>query len=125
MQKSQKKLSKGCNQSYEIMYKKDPNFIKQLKPTEPKDLITRFGSILNIDNKYKQIAINAAILADKLGICQDNNPKSIAVGSIYLISQIYKLGYSKRSISELCGTSEVTISHTYTQLYRFRKYIIP
>ena len=120
----EKKLSKGCNQSYEIMFKKDPEFIKKLKPTEPKDLITRFGSILKLDEQYKMIAIKAAILADKLGICQDNNPKSIAVGSIYLVSQIYKLGYSKKMISQLCGTSEVTISHTYTELYRFRKYIM-
>ena len=120
----EKKLSKGCNQSFEIMFKKDPKFLKKIKPTEPKDLITRFSSILKLDEKYKLLAIKASILADKLGICQDNNPKSIAVGTIYLISQLYKLGYTKKNISKLCGTSEVTISHTYTQLYRFRKYII-
>ena len=55
----EKKLSKGCNQSFEIMFKKDPKFLKKIKPTEPKDLITRFCSILKLKDKYKLLAIKA------------------------------------------------------------------
>lgn len=120
----EKKLSRGCNQFIEVMYKKNPRFIKKIRPTEPKDLIIRFGTILNLDIKYQKIAIRATILSDKLGICQNNNPKSIAVGSIYLVSQLYKLGLTKNLISQKCGTSQVTISNTYTQMLKYKKYLI-
>ena len=60
----------------------------------------------------------------KSGICQKNNPKSVAVGVIYLISQIYRLGLSKTMISSKCGTSEVTITNTYMEMYKFRKFIL-
>jgi len=120
----EKKLKKGCNEAFEIMYRKDPNFIKKIKPTEPKDLIARFSAFLGIDNEYKNKAIHASIIADKIGICQKNNAKSIAVGAIYLISQIYKLGLTKKLISQKCGTSEVTIYNTYMEMYRFREYLL-
>lgn len=120
-----KKLSKGCNQFTEMMYAKNPDFIKRIKPTNANDCIKRFSVILSFPEKYKKISLNAAILADKLGICQDNNPKSVAVGCIYLVSQVYQLGYTKKEIAKGCKTSEVTITHTYTQLLRFKKYLLP
>ena len=120
----EKKFKEGYNQSFEIMYQKDPEFIKKIKPTRPMDLIARFCTFLEIDNEYKEIAINASRRVNQLGICQKNNPKSVAVGVIYLISQIYRLGLSKTTISTKCGTSEVTITNTYMEMYKFRKFIL-
>ena len=80
---------------------------------------------LNIEDSYTRISIKASILIDKLGICQENNPKSIAVGAIYLISQAYNLGFSKREIAEQCRTSEVTVGNTYSQMLKFKKYLLP
>ena len=54
-----------------------------------------------------------------------NNPKSIAVGVIYLLSQNYNLGFTKKEIADLCKTSEVTVSNTYTQMNKFKKYLLP
>jgi len=120
-----KKLSKGCNEFTELMFSKNKEYVKNMKPIESKDLIERYCTLLEIDEGYIGVGIKAAILIDKLGICQENNPKSIAVGVIYLISQNYNLGFTKKEIADLCKTSEVTVSNTYTQMMKFKKYLLP
>ena len=82
----EKKLSREFNELFEVMYKKDPDFIKKIKPIKLKDLINRYCVLLNIEKKFIDICIYAINLANKLGICHDNNPKSISVGIIYLVS---------------------------------------
>jgi transcription initiation factor TFIIIB Brf1 subunit/transcription initiation factor TFIIB len=119
----EKKLSRGCYEFTEIMYRNNPDFIKKFKPIEPKDLIVRFCSLLGINDEYKKIAIDTVIKVGQLGICQDNNPKSIAVGAIYLVSQVFGLGLSGKIISEKCGISKVTIVNTCSQMNKFKKYI--
>ena len=120
-----KKLSKGCNQFSEIMHNKNGEYLKKFKPTEPKDLINRYCDILDIEDKHREYSLTVANISDKLGICSENNPKSIAVGSIYLVSQIYRLGFTKKDIASKCKTSEVTISKTYTEMLKYQKYLLP
>jgi transcription initiation factor TFIIIB Brf1 subunit/transcription initiation factor TFIIB len=120
-----KKLSKGCNEFAELMYQKDKDYVKKMRPIDSKDLIERFCVVLEIDERYIEIANKVALLVDKLGICQENNPKSIAVGCIYLISQNYNLGFTKKEIADNCHTSEVTVSNTYSQMAKFKKYLFP
>ena len=120
-----KKLSKGCNEFAELMYQKDKDYVKKMRPIDSKDLIERFCVVLEIDERYIDIANKVALLVDKLGICQENNPKSIAVGCIYLISQNYNLGFTKKEIADNCHTSEVTVSNTYSQMAKFKKYLFP
>ena len=119
-----KKLSKGCNEFTELMFTKNKEYVKNMKPIESKDLIERYCNILDIDTIYIDKAIQTSILVDKLGICQENNPKSIAVGVIYLISQSFDLAFSKKEIASLCKTSEVTVSNTYSQMLKFKKYLV-
>ncbi len=119
-----KKLSKGCNEFTELMFTKNREYVKNMKPIESKDLIVRFGTILQIEEAHIQVGVRCAILVDKLGICQENNPKSIAVGIIYLVSQNFNLGLTKKEIAEQCRTSEVTVSNTYAQMLKFKKYLI-
>jgi len=120
-----KKLSKGCNEFTELMFSKNKEYVNNMKPIEAKDLIERFGTLLNIDEYYLNIGVRTAILIDKLGICQENNPKSIAVGVLYLLSQNYNLEFTKKEIAEQCKTSEVTVSNTYGQMQKFKKYLLP
>ncbi len=120
-----KKLSKGCNEFTELMFTKNKDYVKNMKPIESKDLIERFGCLLGMNEEHIKIGVKTAILIDKLGICQENNPKSIAVGVIYLISQQYNIGLTKKEISENCRTSEVTVSNTYSQMLKFKKYLLP
>lgn len=120
-----KKLSKGCNEFAELMFAKDKDYVKKMRPIEPKDLIERFCSLMDLDEKFIKIGTRISVLVDKLGICQENNPKSIAVGCIYFISQNYDLGFSKKEIADQCHTSEVTVSNTYNQMNKFKKYLLP
>jgi len=120
-----KKLSKGCNEFTELMFSKNREYVKNMKPIESKDLIERFCTLLEIDENYIKVAITSAAIIDKLGLCQENNPKSIAVGVIYLISQNYNLGFTKKEIAEQCKTSEVTVTNTYGQMVKFKKYLLP
>jgi len=120
-----KKLSKGCNEFTELMFNKNRDYIKNMKPIETKDLVDKFLKQLEVDEPYIKVAISTAVLVDKLGICQENNPKSIAVGVMYLISCHYNLGFCKKDISDLCKTSEVTVTNTYNQMVKFKKYILP
>ena len=120
-----KKLSKGCNEFTELMFSKNREYVKNMKPIESKDLIERFCTLLGIDEDYIKIAITSAAIIDKLGLCQENNPKSIAVGVIYLVSQNYNLGFTKKEIAEQCKTSEVTVTNTYSQMIKFKKYLLP
>jgi transcription initiation factor TFIIB len=120
-----KKLSKGCNEFTELMFSKNKEYVKNMKPIESKDLIERFCSLLDINENLINIGVRVAILVDKLGICQENNPKSIAVGVIFLLSQTYNLGLTKKEIADYCKTSEVTVGNTYTQMVKFKKYLLP
>lgn len=120
----EKKLSKEYNELFESMYKSNPVFIKKIKPTKPRDLIYKYCSLLNIQDKYIKISVNTIKNANKLGICQDNNPKSIAVGCIYLICIHFNIKISKKTISKICKTSEVTILLIYNKLNMYKKYII-
>ena len=120
-----KKLSKGCNEFAELMFQKDKNYVRNMRPIEPKNLIERFCMIMDLDDKYCKIGNRIAFLVDKLGICQENNPKSIAVGCIYFMSQSYNLGFNKKEIAEQCNTSEVTVSNTYNQMNKYKKYLMP
>ena len=120
-----KKLSKGCNEFTELMFLKNKDYIKKMKPVESKDLTERFCLLLDIQEEYIKVAVRAAAIIDKLGICQENNPKSISVGCIYLISQNYGLGLTKKDIAENCKTSEVTVTNTYCQMIKFKKYLLP
>jgi transcription initiation factor TFIIIB Brf1 subunit/transcription initiation factor TFIIB len=120
-----KKLSKGCNEFTELMFSKNREYVKNIKPIDSKDLIDRFCKLLDIHENYIKIGVSVSIIVDKLGLCQENNPKSIAVGIIYLISQNYNLGFTKKEIANECKTSEVTVANTYGQIVKFKKYLLP
>jgi len=120
-----KKLSKGCNEFAKIMYSKNSDYIRNIKPIEPKDLINRYCDILGIEDIYKQYAINVSEITDYLGICSENNPKSIAVGSIYLIVQAYDLEHTKKEIAQKCITSEVTITKIFNNMVKYQNYLLP
>jgi transcription initiation factor TFIIB len=120
-----KKLTKGCNEFTKIMYEKNSDYIRNIKPIEPEDLINRYCDILEITQPYKNYAINVSKTTDYLGLCSENNPKSIAVGAIYLIVQAYDLNLTKKDISEKCITSDVTITKIYNSMVKYQDYLLP
>ena len=84
-----------------------------------------FCILMDLDEHFIKIGEYISKIVDKLGICQEHNPKSIAVGCIYFMSNHYNLGFSKKEIAEHCHTSEVTVTNTFNQMIEYKKYLIP
>ena len=120
-----KKMSTGCKEFNEMIFNKDNKYSNNIKPTLPEDFILRFVVLLKIDNYYRDIILNVAIIADNLGIITKNTPTSIAIGSIYLVSEHYNLGFTKKILKNKCNSSEVTISKAYKELNKYKEYLIP
>jgi transcription initiation factor TFIIB len=120
-----KKMTSGCKQFNEMMYHNDHNYIANIKPTSADDFIERYSTLLKMDHINKKKAIHVSMMATKLGLVSENTPSSIAVGSMYLISQHFKLKITKKRLSELCEISEVTISKTYKKMLPYIKYLLP
>jgi transcription initiation factor TFIIIB Brf1 subunit/transcription initiation factor TFIIB len=121
----QKKLTKGCNEFVELMYHKDKKYIKKtVTCVDTKDLCSQYAKLLDYNDMARQMSIRVAILVHKMGICTSSNPKSVSVGILYLISDHYKLGVSKKQISDLCKVSDVTISNTYNQIMKYKKILL-
>ena len=118
-------MTSGCKQFNEMMYHNDHTYISKIKPTSADDFIERYTIVLKLDKDSKESAIYVSNMATKLGLVSENTPASIAVGSIYLISQNYKLKITKKKLSELCEISEVTISKTYKKMLPYKKYLLP
>ena len=64
-------------------------------------------------------------MATELGIILKNTPASVAVGSIYLVAQVYKLNISKKEIVEQCDVSDVTINKAYSAMFNHKTLLIP
>jgi len=120
-----KKFTKGCNFFREKLFEKAPEFYSKMKPVCAEDEIKRIGTLFNMPKIYKDIACYVAYMAQELGIVIKNTPISIAVGSIFLVSTIYKLDIDKRDIAEKCDISDVTINKSLSLLLSYKLILVP
>lgn len=119
-----KKLTKGCSEFVELMYNKDKKYIKKnVTCVDTKDLCSQYAKLLDFTETARQMSIRVAIMVHKIGICTSNNPKSVSVGILYLISEHYDLGITKKQISDLCKVSDATISNTYNEIAKYKKFL--
>ena len=117
-----KYVNRGCRKFCDII---DSNTLfNQIKSSQPSDFIERYSKILNIDNKYINIAINVTKNIYKLDIASEHEPPSIAAGCILLVAQYYNIPLIKRDISLIFKISEVTISKTYRIIYPYYNIIL-
>ena len=118
-----KKMTLGCKEFNEKMYNKNKNFVNNIKPTKSADYITRYCMLLKLDNIYIKKVEHIVNIANLIGILIQNTPQSIAVGCIFIVSEQYNLGFTKKMLHGSCDISEVTISKTYKELIKYSKYI--
>jgi len=119
-----KKMTVGCKEFNEKMHLKDLDYSTSIKPATSENYIDRYSVKLKIPEEYKERIVKVAEISEKLGIVTKNTPQSIAVGSIYLVSQEYTLGFTKKSLHNICEISEVTISKAYKELDKYKKYLL-
>ena len=86
---------------------------------------------LNVTISDKQFS-ELKKLSDEIGkkineneILTGRNPKTIAATTILTADEILKLGIGKKIISEIIKTTENTISSAYTELMKYKDYVIP
>lgn len=120
-----KKMTSGCKQFNEMMYYHNNDYLVNMKLVTPEDYIERYSNLLKIEKKYREKINYVADMAYNLGLVRENTPSSIAVSSIYLISQECGLKLSKKKIAEVCEISEVTISKAYKKMQKFKKFLVP
>jgi len=114
-----KVLTKGCKNYTEIIRLNKINVGRNQASETIRldDFIDRFCHNLSINGENTKIIKHISSLCEKHSLIYDNTPPAMATGCIYLLSQLKNLEVSKKSISENCNISEVTINKCYKKLY--------
>ena len=117
-----KHVNRGCRKFCDII---DSNTLfNQIKNSQPEDFIERFAKNLCIDIEYINKSKDVSININKLDLASTHEPPSIAAGCILLVSEYYNIPLSKKSISEIFGISDVTISKTHRKIKPFQKILL-
>ncbi len=82
----------------------------------PQSFIDRYCSKLNVNHELTKLCQFICVNLDKNRCLPENTPPSIAAGVVYYVSQVFHLNLSKRDISAVSETSEVTINKCYKKL---------
>jgi len=90
--------------------------IKQAISINQSDFIERFCYYLGIDEIHVQNIMDISNKTLKSDVIAENTPPSIATGCIYLYCKLNNIDISKKKISEVCNTSEVTINKCYLKI---------
>ncbi len=119
-----KKLSKGCNE-FDFYRRNNDSSQTTVKPISLKEMIISYSTYLDFTDEQIKSCLMALYGVEKMGLCRGNVPKSIVVGIIYLISEFYEIGYTKKDIGDLCKISDVTVGNTYAQMLPYIDFLIP
>ena len=128
--RSQKEIAEifNINQTYITQARKKllalNNYIKNnlnynINITTPSNFISRFCSLLNVEEKYISLMKLICKKIQKLPDISENTPPAISSGVIYFISYLCRLNITKKHISDICKISEVTINKCFKKLLIF------
>lgn len=90
----------------------------------PEHFIPRYCKKLKLSGGIRDVLLKITINIRKINMASTHNPKSIAVGCIWIVIDKFKLPITKKMISEIFKISEVTISKTYQILYPYYDILI-
>ena len=117
-----KQITRGCRKFLEIM--KDNFIVFDIKPSYGSDFVDRFGSKIKLSKEAIELSKTISENTTKLDIASDHQATSIAAASILLAVLILKEDISRKSIAEVFGISEVTITKTFKKLIPYQKVVI-
>jgi transcription initiation factor TFIIB len=104
-------MTRGCKNFTEIMrMSKDRNRVQTHKSVNLHDFIERFSHKLNLSESDNKSITNLSKLCEELNLVNDNTPPAMASGCIFLYIRMNNIDIDKKSISEVCKISEVTIN---------------
>ena len=105
-------MTKGIKKCQEIisMNKKNKNRLSKSTPISPISLIERFCNKLELNENSIRIVMEICRISIEKNIISENTPPSIAAGCIFYFTKKNIIKLTKKKISEVCRTSEVTIN---------------
>ena len=121
-------ITKGFKKYFDIILNKKPELVKnkQVNISNSLDFIKRYCSNLEkFDATHTDLCFYVCDKIEKHDLVSENTPSSRAAGCICLVSYLFGLNESKRNISEVCKTSEVTISKCFNKLIEYYTILLP
>ncbi|MEM2932628.1 MAG: transcription initiation factor IIB [Candidatus Pacearchaeota archaeon] len=88
----------------------------KIKPSDPKDYITRFASILTLSPKTQQDAIKLLKRKEISELMSGRGPAGIAAAALYVASLLNDERRTQREVADVAGVTEVTIRNRYKEL---------
>ena len=110
-------MTRGCKKYQELMK-------INVKTTKASDFINRFCSKLDLSTERKNICRHVVDKAEELAVVSKNTPPSIAAGSIFMCSNIYNWGITKKMLADACDISQVTIGKCSKKMELYRELIL-
>ncbi len=88
----------------------------KVKPSAPKDYITRFSSILHLSPKAQNAALNILKKAEITELTSGRGPAGIAAAALYVAALMSDEKKTQREVADVAGITEVTIRNRYKEL---------
>jgi len=88
----------------------------KVKPSAPKDYITRFSSILHLSPKAQNSALNILKKAEITELTSGRGPAGIAAAALYVAALMSDEKKTQREVADVAGITEVTIRNRYKEL---------
>ncbi|PIN90479.1 hypothetical protein COU60_01505 [Candidatus Pacearchaeota archaeon CG10_big_fil_rev_8_21_14_0_10_34_76] len=88
----------------------------KVKPSSPKDYISRFASILHLSPKSQNEALKILKKADVSELTSGRGPAGIAAAALYVAALMNNEKKTQREVADVAGITEVTIRNRYKEL---------
>lgn len=88
----------------------------KVTPSNPKDYIPRFASILHLSPKTQNDALKILKRADISELTSGRGPAGIAAAALYVAALINDEKKTQREVADVAGITEVTIRNRYKEL---------
>ena len=88
----------------------------KVKPSSPKDYISRFSSILHLSPKAQNEALKILKKAEISELTSGRGPAGIAAAALYVAALLSDEKKTQREVADVAGITEVTIRNRYKEL---------
>jgi len=85
-------------------------------PSNPKDYISRFASLLHLSPKTQNNALKILRKAEALELTSGRGPAGIAAAALYVSALLNNEKRTQREVADVAGITEVTIRNRYKEL---------
>ena len=85
-------------------------------PSNPKDYISRFASVLHLSPKTQNDSLKILKKAEQSELTSGRGPAGIAAASLYVAALLNQEKRTQREVADVAGITEVTIRNRYKEL---------